>query len=102
MRGSRVSVHAVLLGLSFVLCYPVAVAQDVEGSKDHPLFTRLPNYRIDTYKESQFDSYDGFVDSDGSYKTVEGRKFYINYYFVEGTQYLSETQIKRNYREAFE
>jgi outer membrane protein OmpA-like peptidoglycan-associated protein len=96
-----VTVHAVFLGLSFVLCYPVAVAQDVEGSKDHPLFTRLPDYRIDTYRESEFDSDDKFVNSDGSYRTVEGRKFYINYYFVEGTQYLSPTQIKNNYREAF-
>ena len=39
--------------------------------------------------------------SDGSYKTVEGRKFYIDYHFKEGTKYLSEAQIKGNYREAF-
>jgi outer membrane protein OmpA-like peptidoglycan-associated protein len=78
-----------------------AGAQDVEGAKDHPLFNRLPNYYIDDYRESEFDSYDGFVDSDGSYKTVEGRTYYIDYHFTEGTEYLSEVAIKRNYREAF-
>ena len=76
------------------------IAQDIEDSRDHPLFTRLPNYYIDNYQESEFDSYYGFVDSDGSYKTVEGRKFHINYHFKEGTKYLSDAQIKRNYREA--
>ncbi len=39
--------------------------------------------------------------SDGSYKTVEGRYYLINYYFLEGTQYLSEVAIRRNYSEAF-
>jgi outer membrane protein OmpA-like peptidoglycan-associated protein len=75
-------------------------AQDVEGAKDHPLFNRLPDYHIDTYRESEFDSYNKFVASDGSYTTVEGRYYYINYYFDEGTQYLSEAAIKRNYSEA--
>jgi OOP family OmpA-OmpF porin len=77
------------------------IAKDIEGSRDHPLFTRLPNYYIDNYQESEFGSYDGFVDSNGSYKTVEGRMFRINYHFKEGTKYLSDAQIKGNYREAF-
>jgi outer membrane protein OmpA-like peptidoglycan-associated protein len=91
-----------LLATAVLASLPCAAgAQDVEGAKDHPLFSRLPNYHIDTYEESEFDSYDAFVTSDGSYKTVEGRKYYINYYFDEGTQYLSEVAIKRNYSEAF-
>ena len=90
----------VLIGIA-VATGTVRGSEDVEGSKDHPLFNRLPDYYIDTYKESEFDVYDGFVASDGSYKTVEGRKFYINYHFKEGTKYLSEAQIKANYREAF-
>ena len=86
-----------------LLMFPATVTaeQDVEGSKDHPLFTRLPNYFIDRYEVNEFDVHDKFVDSNGAYKTVEGRKFYINYYFKEGTKYLSEAQIKGNYREAF-
>lgn len=101
MSGLKIAVSAILFVVSFTFLIPSILAQDVEGSKDHPLFTRLPNYYIDNYKVSEFDAYDAFVDNDGSYKTVEGRKFYINYYFKEGTKYLSEGQIKGNYREAF-
>lgn len=102
MRKQKVAIMcAVIFAMFLVLCLPPAFAQDVEGSKDHPLFTRLPNYYIDIYEENEFDAYDRFVDSSGSYKTVEGRKFYINYYFKEGTKYLSEAQIKGNYKEAF-
>ncbi len=78
-----------------------AAAQDVEGSRDHPLFNRLPDYRIDTYRESEFDAYDGFVAADGSYKTVEGRFYHINYYFIDGTTPLSDAAVIRNYRDAF-
>ena len=96
----RCAVSALALILATML--PIETgAQDVEGARDHPLFTRLPDYEIQSYSESEFDSYDSFIDSDGSYKTVEGRYFYIGYYFVEGTNYLSEAAITRNYAEAF-
>jgi outer membrane protein OmpA-like peptidoglycan-associated protein len=85
----------------FALLPGSAGAQDVGGSKDHPLFNRLPDYYIDTYRVSEFESYGEFVASDGSYKTVEGRMHYINYYFIEGTEHLTEAAIKRNYRDAF-
>ena len=102
MRKPKVPlICAVISTMFFILCFPTAFAQDIEGSKDHPLFSRLPNYYIDTYEEVEFGAYDGFVDSSGNYKTVEGRKFYINYYYIEGTNYLSEAQIKGNYKEAF-
>jgi len=97
-RSTIISGFCLILTL---LALPTSgLAQDVEGSKDHPLFTRLPDYYIDKYEESEFDVYDGFVASDGSYKTVEGRKFHINYHFKEGTKYLNDAQIKGNYREA--
>jgi outer membrane protein OmpA-like peptidoglycan-associated protein len=76
-------------------------AQDLDDSRDHPLFNRLPDYYIDDYREKDFDVYDSFVASDGSYKTVEGHKYHISYHFKEGTKYLSEASIIRNYREAF-
>lgn len=75
-------------------------AQDVEGSKDHPLFNRLPDYYIDRYEEAEFDIYDRFVGEDGGYKTVEGYKYYINYHFDEGTEYRTEAFIIRNYKNA--
>ena len=33
-----------------------ASAQDVEGSKDHPMFSRFPNYLISNYDVSDFGS----------------------------------------------
>jgi outer membrane protein OmpA-like peptidoglycan-associated protein len=88
--------------VSLLIALPAAgSAQDVEGSRDHPLFNRLPDYYIDDYREKDFDVYDSFVNSDGSYKTVEGHKYYISYHFKEGTKYLTEAFIIRNYREAF-
>ena len=59
----------VLQRLALTVCAVVLVAllpgateaQDVEGSKDHPLFNRLPDYHIDTYRVSEFDSYGEFV-----------------------------------------
>jgi outer membrane protein OmpA-like peptidoglycan-associated protein len=88
--------------IALLLALPAgSSAQDVEGSRDHPLFNRLPDYYIDNYKEQAFGVYDSFVASDGSYKSVEGHKYYINYYFKEGTEYKTEAFIIRNYREAF-
>lgn len=101
MRRSIIISGLCLILILLMFSVSATAEQDVEGSRDHPLFTRLPNYFIDKYEENEFDAYDGFVDSNGAYKTVEGRKFHINYYFKEGTKYLSEAQIKGNYREAF-
>jgi len=100
MNRARIFFFAFAI-VAIVLSPSGAAAQDVEGAKDHPLFNRLPDYHIDTYRESEFDSYGEFVASDGSYKTVEGRMYYINYYFDEGTEYKTEAAIKRNYSEAF-
>jgi len=36
----------------------LASAQDVEGSRDHPLFSRLPDYYTDKYQEFDLDVYD--------------------------------------------
>lgn len=99
-RSAKITVLSMIL---ILLAFPTVgtADKDIDGSKDHPLFTRLPDYYIDNYKVTEFDAYDGFVDSSGAYKTVEGRKFYINYQFKEGTKYLSDAQVKGNYREAF-
>ena len=51
----RLTVFAFLLAVILVHHIPPSFAQDVEGSKDHPLFTRLPDYYIDNYKVSEFD-----------------------------------------------
>lgn len=99
-HASKVASLLLSVPLALLLSGPAA-AQDVEGSKDHPLFNRMPNYYIDSYRETEFGAYDRFVDEQGNYKTVEGRVFYINYHFEEGTEPASELQILRNYKNAF-
>lgn len=80
-----------------------AAEQDVAGSKDHPLFTRMPNFHIYEYKESDFDSeefYDPAKKGAGDKVTVEGRKFFIKYGISEGVKPPTELQITRNYANA--
>jgi hypothetical protein len=50
MKGLKLAVYTIIVGLSLGLFTP-AFTQDVEGSRDHPLFNRLPNYCIDRYEE---------------------------------------------------
>jgi hypothetical protein len=33
----------------------LSAQEDIKGSKGHPLFTRMPNYYIYEYKETEFD-----------------------------------------------
>lgn len=71
--------------LSFTSGVGPAYAQaEPTGSKDHPLFPRLPNYLITTYEEKEVDS-KTFAIGNGQSKKIEGHTFVISY------------EIKRNY-----
>jgi OOP family OmpA-OmpF porin len=77
---------------------PAAAQQDAEGSKDHPLFTRMPNFHIHQYEEKEFDSLTVVV---GSTKTpVEGHLYHIVYYLNSGATEPSRLQILRNHENA--
>ena len=52
--------------------------QDVKGSKDHPLLSRMPDFRITGYKDTEYDSY-RFNNQDKKLETIEGHKYYIEY-----------------------
>jgi len=78
----------------------VFAQEDKKGSKDHPLFTRMPNYRIRAYEENQFDNYK-FKDPDTKQiVTVEGKKYLIEYEFKERKNFPSSLQIARNHSDA--
>jgi OOP family OmpA-OmpF porin len=89
------------LCLSALLVAPaLSVAQeDVSGSKDHPLLTRMPNFYISSYKDTEFGQAD-FKNSKGEDITVEGHKYEIIYSIKEGKKTPSELQILRNYENA--
>jgi OmpA-OmpF porin, OOP family len=71
--------------------------QDVEGSQDHPLLTRMNNFFIGEY-ETNFDRVDMYI-SDGEEKGIEGDKTYLYYFFDEnsGKKCPSPFQILKNY-----
>jgi outer membrane protein OmpA-like peptidoglycan-associated protein len=76
-----------------------AAAQDVPGSKDHPLLSRMANFRISAYKESEFDSH-RFTGADKKPSSVEGHKYYLEYRMNQGAAEPGELKLRRNIQDA--
>jgi OOP family OmpA-OmpF porin len=78
----------------------VTLAQtDVEGSKDHPLITRMPDYYISSYTVSEFGAYDPTVIG-GTEVHWEGKVYSFGYDRKEAARSISMLQIVRNYEAA--
>jgi len=75
------------------------VAQDVEGSKDPALFTRMPGYHIYRYDDLQFDKYE-FKISQEKIQAIEGHHLLIMYDLNNNAQAPSPLQIVRNFTNA--
>ena len=93
----------ILLSIVFlsILACGVAMAadQDAKGSKDHPLLSRMPDFYIDAYKDTEFDSYK-FIGQDKKPVSIEGRKYYILYRLNKGAAEPGELKIRRNIQDA--
>jgi len=74
--------------------------EDVAGSKDHPLFNRMPGYRIMRYVENEFDVLKDFKVEKGKKITVEGHYYYFSYGIKKDEKMASNAQILRNYMNA--
>jgi OmpA-OmpF porin, OOP family len=95
-------VMAVIFSLFLMLAsfgLSVAADSDVKGSKDHPLLTRMPNFFISGYKDTEFDSHK-FLDQDKKSVSIEGHKYYIEYRLNKGAAEPGELKIRRNIQEA--
>jgi len=86
----------VFLASCFALFSLVLWAQDIEGSKDHPLFNRMPGFTITDYSYEEFGS-EEFYDENENDVTVEGEKTYIYY---ESEELVAPLKIIRNYANA--
>jgi outer membrane protein OmpA-like peptidoglycan-associated protein len=76
-----------------LVCAAAAWAQtDAEGSKDHPLVTRMPGYYIDNYKEDEFAAYDPTVVG-GKEVHWEGKMYTISYSRKEDAAQTGKTII---------
>ena len=67
---------------------------DAEGSKDHPMFTRVPGYYIEQYDAQDFSSVELATDPP---KRVEGHYWKISYSVKENGKKVGPVQIGRSY-----
>ena len=97
----RKAIRAVLTALLLSLLPAVGALaqQDKAGSKDHPLFSRMPGFYIAVYEESDFNAHT-FWDENRNQINVEGHYFQIGYEPQEGANQPSPLQIHRNYENA--
>lgn len=97
----RKVVAAMCSALALVIAFDVSIAgaQDVPGSKDHPLLSRMPNFYISAYKELEFDSH-RFIGADKKPTSVEGHKYTIEYRMTKGAAEPGELKIRRNIQDA--
>jgi len=92
----------ILVGILFfsLMTAGVSLAQsDVPGSKDHPLFNRMPGYHIHHYEDKEFDTHSFWDDAQNEIK-VEGHFYAIGYALNPGVKEPSTLQILRNYENA--
>lgn len=94
----RTAPCTILAILSLVIVAPVS-AQDAEGCKDHPLFTRMPGYNIARCSTTAFASVE-FRQAKGAQLDVEGRVTEMLYQLGDGAVEASRLQIHRNFEAA--
>lgn len=82
-----------------VVITPLIAQEDIDGSKDPALFTRMPNHHITSYSDKQFDSYEFWIGPDKK-EAVEGHYISISYALNDNSQEVSGLQITRNYSNA--
>lgn len=78
------------------LAIPVIAQEDIPGSKDHPMFTRMTGFYITDYEFEEFGSA-VFIKESGDEIKVEGKKTYIYY---ESKEDVPTLKIIRNYSNA--
>jgi len=85
-----ISVFFLIIGFTF------AQEEDVEGSKDHPLLSRMDNYYISGYEEFEYDSHE-FYDAEDNEYVIEGHKWVIEYTLKEGIKPPGQLKVRQNY-----
>jgi OmpA-OmpF porin, OOP family len=72
---------------------------DKTGCKDHPLFTRMPNFYIYECGQNDFEQITFYFNNGGS-EIVGGKYTYLAYWIKSSTTAPSSTQILTNYANA--
>jgi OOP family OmpA-OmpF porin len=87
-----------VLFFSLLAAGALAAQEDIRGSADHALFTRMPGFYIGEYEAQPFDVYQ-FGSAPGAPR-VEGRKTTLRYYIKSGATPPGALAICRNYTNA--
>ncbi len=82
----------------FTIPLIVYTQEDVKGSKDHPLVTRMSDFYIGDYEENEFEI-GKFKTADGTVE-IDGHKYEIDYRLKSGITPTGKAQILRNYTNA--
>jgi OOP family OmpA-OmpF porin len=99
-KGSKI-IFCFLLGL--LLTGNLAFAQgDAKGCKDHPLFTRMPNFYINKCETKEYDEVDFWEPPQGQKSVKVGvRKYSFEYSLQKGIEgKTTDLQVRRNYANA--
>lgn len=97
-----VQLSALLLLLAAEPLFAQEEDKDIEGGKDHPLFTRLSGFVISGYEEKEFERAKMAVpigksgQNEYDYKEVEGKVTRIHYHNKKGVK-ATPLQVARNY-----
>ena len=87
-------------GCFILLLVGVAHPQsDAKNCKDHPLFTRMPNFCLKGCEFKEFGKVD-FVNEKGNDIEVEGKVYRADYWLKEGFRSPGELKILRNFSNA--
>lgn len=93
---SQYRILPVLVCMFLIAGTTEAISQeDAKGCKDHPLFTRMPNFYIRLYEGSEFDRHE--FSSESGDIAVEGKKTVLYYSLKDGAKGPSVVAIVRNH-----
>ncbi|MBD3184061.1 OmpA family protein [Candidatus Poribacteria bacterium] len=99
MKKTYIMFINLIIVFLLIASFAFAQKEDRAGSKDHPLFTRMPNFYINNYLEYEFDAHEFESEKEGKV-TIEGHKYKISYVLQPGAKNPSALQILRNYGNA--
>jgi OOP family OmpA-OmpF porin len=82
-----------------IIASSIQAQNDRNGSSDHPLISRMPDFWIAAYQESEYESHT-FRDSSEMETAVEGHYYHIEYRLNKGAQEPGRLMILKNYENA--
>ncbi|MFC1863799.1 ankyrin repeat domain-containing protein [Thermodesulfobacteriota bacterium] len=88
-----------IIFIVLIMVSSIYANQDRKGSSDYPLISRMPDFRIASYKDVENDSY-AFRDSSNNIINIEGHKYFIEYRLKKGGQEPGRLMILNNHENA--